>query len=506
MRLLATALGLALHLVIGTAAHAIWFPPDLVRVPTERLVTNLERSLATLPPEQRASTLLQLARVHAAAWAEKADNAIVLNPTTMTAQPAKVVGPHTDEDVRGAISYLSGHTGNLIEQLGQMRPYDPKYGCDTRAVKVLAALAGKVSIRFELPASKADTVAPKKLKVVTSTLKEKVVAACLVARITEDVRFPSKGARSKVEVTFELTTSDTPDPFFGPGDYTVPSWVSADAADRQLMDVARGHLEKARSRYAELLALQPGNALAHLGLAWTLEQDGQLAPALAAYRSAFRQAWATESKLTHLGLNSRPIAAEAASFLIPRLDPVKDSAELAELQTALTQLNSLNRPVTPIVVPLVDRHTLADVLVADSTVRFDLDGSGLARQWGWVGPDAALLVWDPSRSGQVTSGLQLFGSVSWWAFWQDGYEAMAALDDDHDGALSGAELEGLALWRDLDGDGVSDPGEVNAVDHYGVVALSTKAELVAGVLGAKRGVVFADGTTRATWDWTPTSR
>lgn len=504
MRLFAIALGLAL--CVSQAAHAIWLSPDVVHIPTERLVTNLERSLATLPQEQRAATLLQLARLHSAAWAQKMDKTLVLNPTTMTIQPASVVGPHSDEEVRGALSYLAGQTGNPLESLRIQRQYDLRYGCDGRAVMNLGALSGQIKLRFELPARKTGTVAPQRVKVVTSTLEEKVVAACLVARITEEVRFPAKNKRSQVELTFEFTTAEAFSPFFGHGDYTVPSWVEPEAADAQLAELARGHLAKARARYEELVVLEPKNALAHLGLAWTLEQAGQLEAAVAAYRSAFREAWATESKLTHLGLHSRPIAAEAASLLKPRLDPKRDGKEIAELDRAVSYLASLNRPVTPIVVPLVDRATLADVLVAGSAVRFDLDGSGQPRMWGWVGPDAALLVWDPASSGSVTSGLQLFGSVSWWTFWRDGYEAMAALDDDGDGRLAGAELEGLALWRDHDGDGVSDPGEVQGVRRHGIVALATRATPVAGVLMAEDGVVFGDGVARPTWDWTPTSR
>ena len=51
-------------------------------------------------------------------------------------------------------------------------------------------------------------------------------------------------------------------------------------------------------------------------------------------------------------------------------------------------------------------------------------------------------------------GLQLFGSVTWWLFWEDGYAPLAALDDNHDGRLEGAELKGIAIWFDRNGNGV----------------------------------------------------
>jgi hypothetical protein len=51
---------------------------------------------------------------------------------------------------------------------------------------------------------------------------------------------------------------------------------------------------------------------------------------------------------------------------------------------------------------------------------------------------------------------------------------LAALDDDHDGILTGKELAGLALWRDANGNGVADPGEVKPLSAYGIVALSCR--------------------------------
>jgi hypothetical protein len=60
----------------------------------------------------------------------------------------------------------------------------------------------------------------------------------------------------------------------------------------------------------------------------------------------------------------------------------------------------------------------------------------------------------------IESGRQLFGSVTWWMFWRDGYQAPAALDDDGNGWLEGNELAGIAIWRDLNGNGVCDPSEI----------------------------------------------
>jgi hypothetical protein len=98
----------------------------------------------------------------------------------------------------------------------------------------------------------------------------------------------------------------------------------------------------------------------------------------------------------------------------------------------------------------------------------------------------------------------MFGSVSFWMFWENGYAALSALDDDGDGMLTGKELEGLAIWHDANGNGVCDPGEVRSLAEWGVVALSCRAEKEGTPAGcaafARQGVTFRDGRRRATYD------
>ena len=86
--------------------------------------------------------------------------------------------------------------------------------------------------------------------------------------------------------------------------------------------------------------------------------------------------------------------------------------------------------------------------------------------------ERAWLVFDKQSTGSITSGLQLFGNVTFWLFWRNGYDALRALDDDGDGRIAGAELAGLALWHDRNADGVSDRGEVRPVSEWGIVSLS----------------------------------
>jgi hypothetical protein len=111
---------------------------------------------------------------------------------------------------------------------------------------------------------------------------------------------------------------------------------------------------------------------------------------------------------------------------------------------------------------------------------------------------------NPKNEHRITSGLQLFGSVTFWLFWNTGYDALSALDDNLDGKLTGSELAGLAIWEDSRNPGVCDPGEVKPLSEYGIVAVSCRFERDTShpdhIACSPRGVTFRNGTTRPTFD------
>jgi hypothetical protein len=153
---------------------------------------------------------------------------------------------------------------------------------------------------------------------------------------------------------------------------------------------------------------------------------------------------------------------------------------------------------------LQDGLSAADLLDHNARVRFDADGSGLRDEWTWITPRAAWLVLDRKGVGKITSALQMFGNVTFWLFWDHGYQALAALDDNDDGELTGAELRGLALWHDANANGISDHGEVRPLSAYGIVALSCRADADGHsphvAAAARRGVRFVNGNTRPSVD------
>jgi hypothetical protein len=185
------------------------------------------------------------------------------------------------------------------------------------------------------------------------------------------------------------------------------------------------------------------------------------------------------------------------------LDADKDKDEIATIEKRSQELRRRRRPVTPIAVPLVASLSVDDIIDRKASVAFDVDGTQRDQRWTWIKPDAAWLVHDMGGRGHVTSGLQLFGSVTFWCFWQHGYEPLAALDNNGDGCLSGNELVHLALWQDANCNGVSERGEVRSLAAHGIVSLSCRA-VVGGVPNCvahcPQGVTYRNGSTRATYD------
>ncbi len=181
-----------------------------------------------------------------------------------------------------------------------------------------------------------------------------------------------------------------------------------------------------------------------------------------------------------------------------------DEKMLDQIAADLKTMDEKPQAITPIVMRIegATPRGLADLIAADATVRFDLDADGEAEPRAWVRPDTAILVWDPEHTGKIASGKQLFGNMTFFMLFSDGYRALDALDDNRDGQLAGDELSGLALWHDRNTNGISEPGEVTAVDESPIRSISAQTNgNDSGHPMNKIGITLDDDSTRPTWDW-----
>ncbi len=227
------------------------------------------------------------------------------------------------------------------------------------------------------------------------------------------------------------------------------------------------------------------------------------------YLRAYEAAIKTDLKIKHRPLRglSSLVSYEAGRAwmrMVKKRGVNKAETEtLARVEKDIKTLSDKPRgPITPIVFSLRAHGGLRDLLADGAAVPFNLDGTGRTQRWQWVRPTTAILVWDPTGRGRITSGRQLFGTVTWWMFWPDGYRAMDALDDDRDGWLSGAELAGLAAWFDRNTNGVSEPGEVVKLSSLGVTGLATRAAgKTRGAPFNPAGLKLRSGRVLPTYDW-----
>jgi hypothetical protein len=181
----------------------------------------------------------------------------------------------------------------------------------------------------------------------------------------------------------------------------------------------------------------------------------------------------------------------------------KEKARVVTIREGIAKMKKLKRgPITPILIGDGSRSTLDQLLDPSSTVWFDLDGDGVKEHWPWVQADTGILVWAPLGAKTIESGRQLFGSVTFFLFHRDGYEALRLLDDDQDGELRDLELDGIAIWYDRDGNGRAGPEEVVRAWDAGVEAIATRSTGYDGRAPKNAsGLRYSDGRVVPTIDW-----
>lgn len=112
----------------------------------------------------------------------------------------------------------------------------------------------------------------------------------------------------------------------------------------------------------------------------------------------------------------------------------------------------------------------------ESQVQHDVDGDGRKEKIGWVGSDDAILALDRNSDGaiQLTSEISFVGDTPGA---KTDLEGLAAFDENGDGVLSAADsaFARFVLWRDLNGNGVSEAGELTGLAEAGFTELALAA-------------------------------
>lgn len=122
---------------------------------------------------------------------------------------------------------------------------------------------------------------------------------------------------------------------------------------------------------------------------------------------------------------------------------------------------------------------------------------------------------DLNADGVINDGTELFGDHTKLKNGQNaatGFAALADLDDNADGRIDASDtaFSTLRVWRDTDNDGITDAGELVALDSVGITAINTGSTITgttdaSGNTQARAGTFQkADGTTGLAGDYSLT--
>ena len=155
----------------------------------------------------------------------------------------------------------------------------------------------------------------------------------------------------------------------------------------------------------------------------------------------------------------------------------------------------LNNSFDPLVFDLTgDGINLTGV---GSTPLIDINGTGFGIDTGWIQPNDGFLVLDHNGDGQIESG-DFVGSEN-----DSGFTALAQYDSNGDGVIDASDpiYSQLQIWRDSNGNGQVDPGELETLAEAGITSINLSstaqtADTVAGnTINATGSFTRADGTT-----------
>lgn len=132
--------------------------------------------------------------------------------------------------------------------------------------------------------------------------------------------------------------------------------------------------------------------------------------------------------------------------------------------------------VDPLIFDL-DGDGIKTTSLDQSRTYFDLDSNGFAERTAWVDASDGLLVLDRNNDGQITSGQELFGDQTLLANGRradSGFEALREFDSNRDGRIDAKDevYSKLKIWRDLNGDGISQAEELKGLSDYNIASIS----------------------------------
>ncbi len=125
---------------------------------------------------------------------------------------------------------------------------------------------------------------------------------------------------------------------------------------------------------------------------------------------------------------------------------------------------------------------------------FDLDANGTAEHLVWASAQDGVLVMDLNGSGAIENGTEVLSEHFNGFGFGTSMEALRSLDTNVDGIVDArdARFADLQVWRDGNGDGVTQAGELLSLGDLGIVGISVQEDARDETIDGQH--VFAAGT------------
>jgi len=128
---------------------------------------------------------------------------------------------------------------------------------------------------------------------------------------------------------------------------------------------------------------------------------------------------------------------------------------------------------------------------------YDIDADGFAENTGWVRPDDGFLVRDNNNNGKIDNVSEMFGNAT-----TTGFAALKTLDSNNDNKISSLDTNFgvLKIWRDLNGNGVTEAGELQTLTQAGIASINltstaTNQNIAGNIVAATSSFTRTNGTT-----------
>lgn len=131
------------------------------------------------------------------------------------------------------------------------------------------------------------------------------------------------------------------------------------------------------------------------------------------------------------------------------------------------------------------------VSIADSQASFDMNGDGFLDRTGWIEEGDAFLALDRNGNG-IVDDISEISFVEDLEGAQTDLEGLAAFDSNGDGFLNGADerFVEFRVWRDGNGDVVTDAGELLSLAEAGIVSIALNGTPTGEVPVEGQNIVF----------------